>query len=349
MKTLFRFYNHLKMDDHTNLNFSYTQKAKYNTKDLILYALSINCEEKKYTYEGDAEFQAFPTFISALLFKGESQDVQSFPPPSFINPLPLKFLKAEKDAKIDSNLVVIHVQQDFTFYRKIPVPHVLGKSSVRIIMEQTIVKVHPKRVGIFVTAVTEYWLAHPDDGTQRIGLCAKGQALYLVKGIAHEKVHNYNATFSSLRPDKGVNLDKVQKVMMEKLTVPIKKEQALLYRIGSGDYNVIHVLNKNGYGDEPILHGLCSLGLVVNAILIYFEKKNYGLTGDLTDISIKFSSPVLLSSSSLEVVWSVANFDGHDSVIEFKAYQNRKLVMDGGRIELGNLDAFDESIPQSKL
>ena len=57
------------------------QEASYNQRDLLLYAVGIGCEDLRFTFENDMDFEAFPTYIFAALFKGVSQDVVMFPSP----------------------------------------------------------------------------------------------------------------------------------------------------------------------------------------------------------------------------------------------------------------------------
>src|SRR5690606_9303952 len=61
----------------------------------------------------------------------------------------------------------------------------------------------------------------------------------------------------------------------EHVRVSTRPEQALLYRL-NGDYNPLHsdpvVANKAGY-DRPILHGLCTFGVVAQALQSALARK----------------------------------------------------------------------------
>jgi len=46
----------------------------YNKKDLLIYAVGIGCDEERFTYELNKDFEAFPTFPISLFFKGDSSD-----------------------------------------------------------------------------------------------------------------------------------------------------------------------------------------------------------------------------------------------------------------------------------
>ena len=56
------------METDKYLNQWVTQKARYNQRDLLLYALGIGATDLKFAYENDGDFAAFPTYVSILLF-----------------------------------------------------------------------------------------------------------------------------------------------------------------------------------------------------------------------------------------------------------------------------------------
>ena len=61
----------------------------YNRRDLLLYALSIGCDELCFVHEDSSAFAAFPTYPAVLGFKGDALDVVSFPSPAMMqSPMP---------------------------------------------------------------------------------------------------------------------------------------------------------------------------------------------------------------------------------------------------------------------
>eukprot|EP01083_Nonionella_stella_P313580 1126312_1 len=55
------------------------QPVKFNRRDLVLYAVGIGSTDLRFVYENHKEFEAFPTYPSVLAFKGNDDDVVSFP------------------------------------------------------------------------------------------------------------------------------------------------------------------------------------------------------------------------------------------------------------------------------
>lgn len=53
--------------------------VSYTRRDLIIYALGIGAETRKFVHENDVAFGAFPTYPLVLPYKGTSSDVVPFP------------------------------------------------------------------------------------------------------------------------------------------------------------------------------------------------------------------------------------------------------------------------------
>ncbi|MFH5924931.1 MaoC/PaaZ C-terminal domain-containing protein [Roseomonas xinghualingensis] len=84
--------------------------------------------------------------------------------------------------------------------------------------------------------------------------------------------------------------------------LPTRTEQALYYRL-NGDDNPLHsdpdVAAKAGF-PRPILHGLCTLGVVTHALLR--ELGNYE-TESMKSLSLRFSSPVYPGETIRTEIW----------------------------------------------
>lgn len=91
------------------------------------------------------------------------------------------------------------------------------------------------------------------------------------------------------------------------IDLPTRPEQALIYRL-NGDDNPLHsdpaVAWKAGF-PRPILHGLCTLGVVTHALL-------RGLCGynpaSLRALSLRFSAPVFPGETIRTEIWSSGGF-----------------------------------------
>lgn len=53
--------------------------VSYTRRDLIIYALGIGAEARRFVDENDVAFGAFPTYPLVLPYKGTSSDVVPFP------------------------------------------------------------------------------------------------------------------------------------------------------------------------------------------------------------------------------------------------------------------------------
>lgn len=87
------------------------------------------------------------------------------------------------------------------------------------------------------------------------------------------------------------------------LTLATRPEQALLYRL-NGDYNPLHadpaVAARGGF-PRPILHGLCTLGVVGHALL---RLACGGEPSRLRHLAVRFSAPVFPGETIETRVWS---------------------------------------------
>ncbi|MGV7121288.1 MaoC/PaaZ C-terminal domain-containing protein [Sphingopyxis sp. 550A] len=89
--------------------------------------------------------------------------------------------------------------------------------------------------------------------------------------------------------------------------LPTGREQALIYRL-NGDLNPLHsdpdVAAKSGF-DQPILHGLCTMGVIVHALL-------RGLLDYRADrlraVSLRFASPVIPGETIRTEIWKSGAF-----------------------------------------
>lgn len=86
-----------------------------------------------------------------------------------------------------------------------------------------------------------------------------------------------------------------------------RPEQALLYRL-NGDFNPLHsdaaAAAKSGF-DRPILHGLCTMGVVTHALL----RGGLDCRSDrLNSMGLKFASPVYPGETIRTEIWETGAF-----------------------------------------
>ncbi|TCM47199.1 MaoC dehydratase-like protein [Rhizobium sp. PP-F2F-G48] len=86
-----------------------------------------------------------------------------------------------------------------------------------------------------------------------------------------------------------------------------RPDQALLYRL-NGDYNPLHsdpeLARRAGF-ERPILHGLCTMGIVCNAIL---RNVGYSRVEALRSVRLRFSKPVYPGETIRTEIWNDGSF-----------------------------------------
>ncbi len=102
-----------------------------------------------------------------------------------------------------------------------------------------------------------------------------------------------------------------------------RPEQALYYRL-NGDDNPIHsdpaVAARAGF-PRPILHGLCTLGIVCHALLATLADYD---TARLTALDLRFSAPVFPGETIRTEIWRTGAFQA-------RALERNVLVVTNGR------------------
>jgi len=110
------------------------------------------------------------------------------------------------------------------------------------------------------------------------------------------------------------------------MDLPTRPEQALYYRL-NGDDNPLHadpaVAAKAGF-PRPILHGLCTLGVVCHALLARLADYN---AARLKALDLRFSAPVFPGETIRTEIWRSGAFQA-------RAVERDVLVVTNGRAEL---------------
>lgn len=269
-----------------------TVKVSFNKRDLILYAVGIGCNELNFVYENSKNFAAFPTYPIVLAFKGEEQDVVSFPSKVMTKTMlmpPLPGFKFILDG--ERYLEVIN-----------PLP-----TSGEFQMDNKLIGIHKRGSGALV--VTESTIFDSNKTYVRI---VSGTFCVGAKNFTPESVgesYSENVTLPSRQPD----------AVEETPTTPT---QAHLYRL-SGDYNPLHidpaVAKVNGF-KEPILHGLCSFGIAARAVI-----KNYcgGDPALFKSINVRFAKPVFPGETLVVRMWK----EGSKILFEVKSKERDVVVV----------------------
>lgn len=200
----------------------------------ILYNLSLGstAKELKYTYEGDDEFQIIPSAAVIMAFEASSS-------------LPMDWLPNFNP----SNL--LHGEQSVTFkVKELPVE---GQVSNRPRLIEVLDKGKAASVASKTTTVDS-------DGKELF----ESQSVVFIKGAGgfngKKQGRDWGEASATNAPPK-----RDPDFVADRKTSP---DQAALYRL-NGDKNPLHIdpsFAQMGGQKEPILHGLCSLGVAVKAL-----------------------------------------------------------------------------------
>lgn len=211
-------------------------KVEWGADQVILYHLGIGAgnpptspNELAYTYEGD-NLRVIPTFATI---------------PPFTSMLGIGRLPG-----VDVNLaMLLHGEHEVELHRRLPVNAAAENAS-------RVVAIYDKGKGALMEIET---ITSDKDGpifTNRAGLFIRGEGGF--NGDPGPSAVSTN--FMGLGPDAEPDLT------VESSTLP---QQALLYRL-TGDRNPLHAdpaFAALGGFERPILHGLCSFGIIMKAVV----------------------------------------------------------------------------------
>lgn len=114
----------------------------------------------------------------------------------------------------------------------------------------------------------------------------------------------------------------------EHVTIPTHPAQALWYRL-CGDRNPLHsdpaVARRAGF-DEPILHGLCSFGIVGRVLV---ERCAAGDPARVRSMGVRFSAP-LVPGEDLHLALM-----RRDGAVRFRATSGGRVILDRGTFVVG--------------
>lgn len=312
--------------------------VSYTAKDVILYALSIgfgkedNDRDLKYVFEGHPDFATVPCFGLVLTFManqdgGRQTQIPPFPPPMMreMGVLPKEHLLGDVDS---DSFPVIHTWQSIVVASELIAP---PTGFVQTVLSGEFVSIVPRSVGTFVTTATNIVQRHQG----RLVPACRVQSTALVLGIPSENVKPLNKTSSKSlkRPPKGR-----QEVVLLEQDLPIAQNTALLYRVASGDSNPIHAdaaqvpfVPKDGKA-RPLLHGLCTLG-IVGRILVQMIESRSDLRGcSLYSLEGSFSKPVFVGDVlTIKVCLCTDTEEDIDLFFSARIKETHEIVLKNGR------------------
>jgi len=271
----------------------------YVERDVILYNLGIGATEKelKWTFEGDDEFSVLPTFGVVPQFACSTG-------------LSLDWLPNFNPAKL------LHGEQYLNI--KGPIP-----TSGELVSEARVLEVLDKGKAAAVTTIIETRDKHSGE------LIFENQSTVFIRGAGgfggKRAGHDRGAASAPNKPPA-----RAPDAVLEEQT---STSQAALYRL-SGDYNPLHILPEFaaiGGFDQPILHGLCSMGIAGKHVL-----KAYG---PYKDIKVRFAGVVYPGETIITEMWK----EGHKVIFTAKVKERNAVALAAAAVTLV------DSAPQAKL
>ena len=301
----------------------------YTRKDVLTYAVGIGCSEMQFIYERSSprvgfedrdRFTMFPTFPLSLTFKGASSDLHDMPSPAmqafgigagmlFYDP---KTLGAR--SSLDAERYIERVAD-------LPLDCPPG-----LHMRARHVGIHKRGSGALSESECEI-----ADGSGKVyyKLQHSAFAIGVKRPFADSGASLSPPAAAVTPPDRAP--DRV-------ISQPVAENQNAVYRL-TGDFNDVHidpfVASKLGYA-RPILHGMCTTGIVARGLLAAFAANDASC---FKAMRVRLSSPVLPGDTLTTHAWyeppvgAGAGVHGGGRVL-FRTLVGDRVVINNAFIEL---------------
>lgn len=268
--------------------------AAWEPRDVILYHLALGAgvppdSAAELEYAYEAHLKVLPTMVTTSA------------------QLALSSLTAIQDGSIPQE-AILHGEHTLRVTRPLP-------STATVVHSPRIGRVYDKGSGALLTIHVD---SH--DGSSNQVLASNTFGLF-IRGAG-----NFGGD-----PGEGQSAARPQRACDELVVVRTLPQQALLYRL-TGDRNPMHAdpdfASRAGF-PRPILHGLCTFGMVLRAVV---ERQLNGDVGAVTSYSGRFAGPVF-PGESLEVqLWD----EGGGRIVVFAAAGGPpRAVLTGGEVIAG--------------
>ncbi|KAG7400621.1 hypothetical protein PHYBOEH_004888 [Phytophthora boehmeriae] len=271
-----------------------TWTASYNQRDLLVYAVGIGESDLQFTYEYADNYAAFPLYPVVLPFKGVSHDVVPFPPDT---------ISATPDGMpVINPAMILHGEQSLELLRP------LDPSGGTLTGKTKVVSFYDKGKGTLME-------------TQTLLEDKNGPVARLVSGSFVRGLTGYKGKGRKL-PPRVQTPKREPDIVDEFKTSP---HQAQVYRL-SGDYNSLHIdpeIAQSVGFKQPILHGLCSMGVASRALYKQFCSND---PARFTSIRVRFSSPCYPGETIQTRMWK----EGNKVLFQAVVKERQVVIIDGG-------------------
>ncbi|KAL0360465.1 UNVERIFIED_CONTAM: Enoyl-CoA hydratase 2, peroxisomal [Sesamum radiatum] len=283
-------------------NYAYQSTYSYTERDAALYALGIGAcskdaldnKELKYVYhpDGQQSVEVLPTF-AALFSMGLQSEIAKIPGLDF-----------------DPRLL-LHGQQYIEMYKPLP-------SHGCLLNKATVAGLHDKgKAAVLEIEILSY------EKESGVLLCMNRMAVYL-RGAGGFSKSSQPYSFTKYPSNQTLAYKIPQSQPFAVFEDCTQQSQALLYRL-SGDYNPLHsdpmVAEIAGFS-RPILHGLCTLGFAVRAIIKSICRGEQNM---IKNISGRFLLHVYPGETLITEMW----IEGLRVVYQVKVKERNRAVLSG--------------------
>ena len=271
---------------------------QYTQRDTMLYALGIGMgadpmDEGELRFVFEKDLQAVPTMATVLGSPGFWW----------------------KDPRTGAAWVkLVHGEQEVRLFKPLP-------AAASIVATNKVVSITDKGEGKGAIAVLERELRDEQTGE----LLASGRNVTFLRGDG-----GYSKDGGRSDPGPAPLPAVPDRTCDIEMSLPTLERQALIYRL-SGDYNVLHadpaVAKAAGF-ERPILHGLCTYGMTVHALLKTVCQYD---AARIRSVATRFTSPVTPAETVRFQFWDAGNGRFH-----FRASVDARnaVVLNNGVIEL---------------
>ncbi|XP_067642418.1 peroxisomal multifunctional enzyme type 2-like [Eurosta solidaginis] len=273
---------------------------QYTSREVILYALGVgasikNPNDLKFLYENHADFSIIPTFfVLPGIFMTMQKSILGAALPT--------------SGKVELSQI-LHGEQYLEICGNLPTSGTLTTTG-------KVFDVMDKGSGAVVVVNSETF----DESGQ---LLVKNQSSVFVVGAG--KFGGKKSPIEGVIPIKNPPKRKADAVIHYKTS----EDQAALFRL-CGDFNPLHIdpdFAKNAGLKEPIMHGLCSLGFSVRAVLAQYTNNNPSF---VKAIKARFSGPVIPGQTLKIDMWK----EGKRIFFNTTVVETGKEAVSGGYVDL---------------
>jgi acyl dehydratase len=270
----------------------------YSRRDTMLYALGIGMgadplDEGELRFVFEKDLQAVPTMATVIGSPGFWW----------------------KDPRTGASWVkLVHGEQDLQLFRPLP-------AEANVVATNRVLSITDKGEGKGAIAVIERELRDEPTGD----LLARGRNVTFLRG---DGGFSQDGTRSDPSPEP---LPAVPERPCDiEVALPTLARQALIYRL-SGDYNVLHadpsVAKAAGFS-RPILHGLCTYGMAVHALLKTVCRHD---ASRIRRVATRFTMPVMPGETVRFEFWDAGKGRFH---LRANVDERSAAVLNNGLVEL---------------